>query len=832
MRLLTLALIAPLAACIVPVPSNSGPYCTVDAGCPTAGSTGTGSTSGGSTSTGGSTGGVCEGSSTGASGSSSGGTTGSSTGLPASGCPAGLYDPSTDDFHCGGSLFSDGGCDPGFSCAPGAVCLGSRCTRPSPMLLGGYGLAAAHREATGIIYAVGGGIDGAALPLAQIYDAHQNVWTAIKSPSARELLGAAWGDDGKLHAVGGVGVGPGCDLVDFWCQTNEAYDPSSSLWSEDVSLSVPTAALAVTADSNGVLYAVGGAGALFLSTSKELYRNDPASDGGWQAQATMGTARQSFAAGFEGSDGGFYAAGGFDGTVDLKSAEVWDPATDQWSRLPDMPRPLRYLAGAASDSAFVVTGGGTSPSGTGPLYQAVTDVTSYSCGGSGSCGWARLPSLVQARGGHGAVWGPGGRLYVFGGVPQFDGTLGSHKLFSALPTVEVWDPRQPDGGWVSSICPASQLSFSAPSGTPPQASGTRGISLAVGDLNGDGYPDVVAASDSPGQTWTLSSFLNNQGTLSAGPVSPPADGGTPHALALADFNNDKTLDVAVATEGDGLAVALGAGGGSFQAPTVYSSGGQPGGSDGGDVRALAIGDFDGNQRPDIAVSNSRESTVAVFLNQGGVGSSGFSSSSFAVCAGSAAPIDIATADFDATGNQDLAVLCTQAEIQIYSNDGHGTFTLAPSVISASGGVSLAVTDFNLDGLPDLVVGTALTADNTLEVQTFLNQPGSPGTFVAGPSAAVPIAACSNENDLRVAIGDFNADGYPDIVTAEFLGGNSYVFLNDGTGNGLALAGTYPSSEGTPRAAATADLRLDGWTDFLALDYTDNSLSVWLNGCPP
>jgi len=69
------------------------------------------------------------------------------------------------------------------------------------------------------------------------------------------------------------------------------------------------------------------------------------------------------------------------------------------------------------------------------------------------------------------------------------------------------------------------------------------------------------------------------------------------------------------------------------------------------------------------------------------------------------------------------------------------------------------------------------------------------------------------NPQGVAVGDFNADGKPDLVVASYTGGNMSVLLGDGTG-ALSLAGNFPSG-GTGQGVAIADMNGDGKQDVVA-----------------
>ncbi|MCC5648185.1 VCBS repeat-containing protein, partial [Nostoc sp. CHAB 5824] len=162
----------------------------------------------------------------------------------------------------------------------------------------------------------------------------------------------------------------------------------------------------------------------------------------------------------------------------------------------------------------------------------------------------------------------------------------------------------------TSILAQSQtLTFLPKADYPTQGanSGLRPFAVAVGDLNGDTYPDIISTNTNSNN---ISVFLNN-GVLSPGTFADAVTysiGNTPRSLVIADLNGDTFLDVAVANNATStVAVRFGSGDGTLQASVVYNVGGSP--------TAIAAGDVNNDSFLDLVTVGS-EATQSVLLNAG------------------------------------------------------------------------------------------------------------------------------------------------------------------------------------------------------------------------
>src|SRR6266436_5402770 len=164
------------------------------------------------------------------------------------------------------------------------------------------------------------------------------------------------------------------------------------------------------------------------------------------------------------------------------------------------------------------------------------------------------------------------------------------------------------------------------------------ISVAVGDFNGDGVPDLVVADRVSNNVSVL--LGNGDGTFQT-PVAF-ATGTRPQSVAVGDFNGDGKLDLVVANEGsNNVSVLLGNGDGAFQAAQNFPAGTNP--------QSVAVGDFNGDGKLDLAVANEGSGDVSVLLGNG----DGTFQAALAFAAGDI-PQSVAVGDFNGDGKLDLA----------------------------------------------------------------------------------------------------------------------------------------------------------------------------------
>jgi len=281
-----------------------------------------------------------------------------------------------------------------------------------------------------------------------------------------------------------------------------------------------------------------------------------------------------------------------------------------------------------------------------------------------------------------------------------------------------------------------------------------------------------------------------------------AVGTTPYSVAVGDFNGDGRADLAVANEGSGtVSVLLGNGDGTFQAAVNYAVGTTPG--------SVAVGDFNGDGKADLAVTNFN-GTVSVLLGNG----DGTFQAALNYRAGPSPGVtSVAVGDFNRDGKADLAVtddygpLSPDGTVNVLLGNGDGTFQAAVNYTVGSEPQSVGVGDFNGDGKADLAVTDYSSQDPFSGAVNVLLGNGD-GTFQAAVNYSVGPGATS------VAVGDFNCDGKADLAVTNFNGTVS-VLLGNGDGT-FQAAVNYIASPGAT-SVAVGDFNRDGKADLAEAD---------------
>jgi hypothetical protein len=212
----------------------------------------------------------------------------------------------------------------------------------------------------------------------------------------------------------------------------------------------------------------------------------------------------------------------------------------------------------------------------------------------------------------------------------------------------------------------------------------RTSAFTVGDVDGDGRPDLVVASSSNRQA----AFMHNQDGRSFAPRVPiPGNGHAPTNVVIRDVNGDGRGDMIFGLADFGFEVHLQLASGSPGPPFVYES--FAGGF-------ALVDDFDLDGRPDVIVAGGGNLAFS-----SGRGNGTFRAAQL-IDMVSKGPVSLTSADIDGDGLRDLLVTDTaNTDLSIYRGHGDGTFG-APIRFALGTSAAIAVADFTSDGRPDIL----------------------------------------------------------------------------------------------------------------------------------
>jgi len=208
---------------------------------------------------------------------------------------------------------------------------------------------------------------------------------------------------------------------------------------------------------------------------------------------------------------------------------------------------------------------------------------------------------------------------------------------------------------------------------------------------------------------TVSILLGNgSGGFSAASGSPVSAGSEPRAVAVGDFNGDGKLDLAVADAGGNtVSILLGNGSGGFTA----ASGSPP--SVGGYPDCITVGDFNGDGIPDLAVTNFASANISILL---GNGSGGFSAASGSPLSVGNRPYAVTVGDYNGDGKPDLAVAnYGDNSVIILLGNGSGGFAAATGSPVAVGSEPEAIIAGDFYGTHKLGLAVVNAGENTVSI---------------------------------------------------------------------------------------------------------------------
>ncbi|CAF1512456.1 unnamed protein product [Adineta steineri] len=350
----------------------------------------------------------------------------------------------------------------------------------------------------------------------------------------------------------------------------------------------------------------------------------------------------------------------------------------------------------------------------------------------------------------------------------------------------------------------TQVTYSTGNGSGPYP-------VTVGDVSGDGKPDIIVTNYKIG---TVGVLLNaGNGTFLAQVAYPTGTTYDTWSVSLADMNGDSKLDIVVGNAAsNNIGILLNTGNGTFGAQVTYSTG------SGSHPYSVVAVDVNGDSKPDIIAANYYLGNIGVFLNTG----NGTFGAPVTYSVGSS-PFSITTADVNGDGKPDIIVANTGSDnVGVLFNIGNATFGAQVTYSTGNGSepYSVVAIDVNGDNKPDIITANY----NAFNVGVFLNTGN--GTFVA----QVTYSTGASSYPYYVSAGDVNGDSYADIVVANYWADNVGILLNMGNGTFTVQVAYSTGSWSEPYSVRVADVNADGTLDIIAGNYYADNIGVFLSNC--
>jgi Domain of unknown function (DUF5011)/FG-GAP-like repeat len=339
--------------------------------------------------------------------------------------------------------------------------------------------------------------------------------------------------------------------------------------------------------------------------------------------------------------------------------------------------------------------------------------------------------------------------------------------------------------------------------------------VAIGDLNGDGKPDLVSADSYSSFTIATNAgggiFVSNA-TYNVGNSTAPTD------VAIADINGDGKPDIITRNIAGTVTIFTNAGGGIFVSNATYAVGSGP--------YFIVVTDINGDGKPDIIVANNTGGTLTILTNAGGT----FPVAQKVLLVNSNSDAGTFTvADLNGDGKPDLIVGdYNNGLIETLTNAGGGIFVSNAVYPDPDYPMFVVAADFNNDGKMDIAWGNLVGT-----VNVFTN--AGNGILAQSQSFTVPGYA---DGSIAIMAEDVDGDGHTDLLIPDetptgiplldvvYNSGSGGIFITNFLNNSNVVNMVIPNFDWT----AAADINGDGKPDFVGFNQAGPSgFFIYTNG---
>ena len=334
--------------------------------------------------------------------------------------------------------------------------------------------------------------------------------------------------------------------------------------------------------------------------------------------------------------------------------------------------------------------------------------------------------------------------------------------------------------------------------------------VITGDINKDNHIDIVSVNSKNDTISVIMGYGN--GTFASQMILSTGVNSHPYAMAMGDFNNDQRVDFVIANQGtDSVGILIGFDYGTFQSSAIYSK------ENNLRPRAVVVNDFNNDNRLDIAVTFRSSNTLAVLL---GYGNGSFTDMISYSTGSDSLPFMLTVNDFNNDTQLDIVVVNSGSNIiGVFLGYGNGSFAIMITYFTGLGSApqSIDVGDFNNDGLTDIV---SINTDNN-NIGIFLGYGN--GSF----ATMVTYSTRDYSKPSAAAVGDLNDDGHLDIVVGNHGTSNVGVFIGFGNGS-FAIQMIYPTGyQSWPFWVAIEDFNRDNQLDIAVANFNNNNIGILL-----